>query len=116
MIFGNQQEVVSRLHQLLAQEFGARYPENRSGSLTVSDIYYDLVPFQTCRAELGVDSILEYERALLCLLAGHGGLLEMETLAERQALERKIDYRYPDPGLLRAYLNSGVRISPPPAK
>jgi hypothetical protein len=106
----DQQEVLSRFHQVLVETSGSRYSRDRSASLTVYDIYYNLVPFQDWQDELGLESVLDYERALLRLLAGQGGFLEMESLADRQKLQRLVDSGRPDPGLIRDYLSAGVCI------
>ena len=106
----DQQEVLSRFHQVLVEQSGSRYSRDLSASITVSDIYYDLVPFQDCRDDLGLESVLDYERALIRLLAGQGGFLQMESLADRQKLQRHVDSGRSDPGLLRDYFSAGVCI------
>jgi hypothetical protein len=109
-MMADQQEVLHRIHRVLVREAGSRYPGELSASLTVADIYYELVPFQTRQAELGVQSVIEYEQALLRLLAGQGGFLEMESIADRQRVQRHVDSRNPDPGVFRDFLTAGVRI------
>ncbi|MCJ7630511.1 MAG: zinc ribbon domain-containing protein [Longimicrobiales bacterium] len=111
-MIADHQEVLNRFHRVLVQEFGSRYPRDLSASLTVADIYYDVVPFQTLRDQLGVASISDYEHALLRLLAGQGGVLEMESLADRQKLQRHLDSRKPDAGFFRDLLAAGVRVCP----
>ena len=107
------QNVIQRFHSVLVQELGSRAARNRGGSLTVADIYFDLVPFQSLRKELGVDSVFDYERALLQLLAGQGGFLEMEYIGDRHKLQRQLESGRPDPDLFRELLPAGVRICSP---
>lgn len=107
------QEALSRFHGALTDELASRYPRARETSITVADIYYDLVPFETCRETLGVESVLHYEQALIRLLVGQGGLLELESLSHRHEFQRHLDSRGSDPGLIRQYLNAGVRVSLP---
>ena len=104
------QSVVQRFHSVLAQELGSRHGKNLSSSLTVADIYFDLLPFNTVRKELGVESVFDYERALLRLLAGQGGFLELEYIGDRHKLERQLASGVPDPDLFRELLPAGVRI------
>jgi hypothetical protein len=106
------QTVLHRFHSVLVQKLGARNPRDLSPSLTLADLYYDLVPFETFRDELGVGTVFEYERALLQLLAGEGGILEMEYIADRQKLQRHLDSPNPDSGAFHDFLASGVRIRP----
>jgi hypothetical protein len=108
------QTVLQRFHSVLAQELGSRHGWNQTASLTVADIYFDLIPFQTLRKELGVDSVFEYERALLRLLAGQGGFLELEYIGDRHKLQRHLDSGVSDPDLFRELLPAGVRVCTPP--
>jgi hypothetical protein len=94
----------------LAQELGSRQGKNLNSSLTVADIYFDLLPFQTVRKELGVESLFDYERALLRLLAGQGGFLELEYIGDRHKLERQLASGVSDPDFFRELLPAGVRI------
>ncbi len=109
-MMADQQEVLHRFHRVLVREFGSKYSGDLSASLTVADIYYNLVPFRTRHDELGVESMNEYEQALLRLLAGQGGFLEMESIADLQRVQRHVDSRNPDPGVFRDFLPAGVRI------
>jgi hypothetical protein len=107
------QSVLQRFHSVLVQELGSRAGRNRNTSLTVADIYFDLVPFQSLRRELGVESVFDYERALLQLLAGQGGFLELEYIGDRHKLQRHLESRRSDPDLFRELLPAGVRICSP---
>lgn len=109
-MMADQQEVLQRFHSVLAQELDSRRGWNRGASLTVADIYFDLVPFQSLRKKLGVDSVFDYERALLQLLAGQGGFLEMEYIGDRHKLQRQLESGRPDPDLFRELLPAGVRL------
>ena len=109
-MLADQQEVMSRIHQVLVREFNSKFSPDLNAQITVSDIYYDLVPFHSLQDELAVGSMNEYEEALLRLLAGHGGFLELESLADRQRVQRHVETRSHDPGLFRDLLNAGVRI------
>jgi hypothetical protein len=109
----DQQEVVDRFRRVLVREVSSRYPQKQSASFTVADIYHELVPFQTRGDELGVASVLDYEEALLRLLAGQEGLLELEAIADRHKLQQHLHSRSPGPGLIHDFLAAGVQISLP---
>ena len=106
------QDVLGRFHRVLVREVLSRSPGTLTRPLTVGDIYYDLVPFETRQGELGVGSVLDYERALLQLLSGQGGYVELEYIADRQKIQRHVDSFNPGLGLVREFLSSGVRVSP----
>ncbi|MFH1764000.1 MAG: hypothetical protein ABIF09_07405, partial [Gemmatimonadota bacterium] len=61
----DEQAVLHRFHSLLVREFGSRYPWDLDAPLTVADIKYNLVPFQSRREELGVTTDSDYDRDLL---------------------------------------------------
>ncbi|MGD2124296.1 MAG: zinc ribbon domain-containing protein [Gemmatimonadota bacterium] len=107
-------ELLTRFDRRLQDQFILRHADEKHLALTVADIYYDLVPFETSQKELGVESVFDYERALLLLLAREGGCLEIESLADRQKLQQKVNQWSPDPGLLRDFLSVGVRVRPSP--
>jgi hypothetical protein len=112
-VFTDPQDVLNRFNKVLVESVGSRYPQAPDVSITVGDIYYDLVPFQTRQSDLGVESILHYEQALLRILAGEGGLLEMESISHRQELQRHLHTGNRDLGLIRDLLNAGVLVRLP---
>jgi hypothetical protein len=109
----DQQEVLDRFRRVLVREVASRFPKKHRASFTVADIYHELVPFQTRGDELGVASVLDYEEALLRLLAGQEGLLELEAIADRHKLQQHLHSRSPGPGLIHDFLAAGVQISLP---
>jgi hypothetical protein len=111
-MLANPQEILDRFGKILARTLGSTNSGNGNSTTTVGDIYYELVPFQACQKELGFQSIMDYERALLRLLAGYGGVLEMESLADKQKLEQHVNSYRVDPFVLRDFFSSGVRVLP----
>jgi hypothetical protein len=112
-MYADQNDLLTHFQHRLREEAALRGKKASESSLTVADIYYELLPFETCRKELGVESILDYEHALLRLLADEGGCVEIESLADRQRLQREANGWSPDPGVLRDFFSVGVRISSP---
>ena len=105
-------DVLSRFHEILVREFGSRCPWDLSASLTVADIYHNLVPYQARRDELGVSTISEYEHALLRLLAGQGDFLTVESTPTRERIRTELQSADPDVGIYRDFYSAGVRLNP----
>jgi hypothetical protein len=106
-------EVLTRLGEVLIEKIEAKKTNGGNLHLTVQDIYYDLVPFYSYQKELGIECVFDYERALLQLLAGQGGVVELESLAEKQKLEKHVNSFRIDPSVLRDFLTAGVRVCSP---
>jgi hypothetical protein len=111
MIF-DQHEVLRRFHRALVREIHARNPQRLGSPFTVAEIYQDLVPYRTHRAELGVEMNADYEHALLRLLAGEGDFLTIESKTARQEIREELDSPNPNTGLYRDFAAADVRLSP----
>ena len=53
-MYTDQNELLTHFHQRLREEAALRNNEAPKTTFTVADIYYELVPFEICRKELGV--------------------------------------------------------------
>jgi hypothetical protein len=104
--------VLQRFHRLLVREFGSRSPWDLSAPLMVSDICHSLAPFPNCRDELGVDTLSEYEHALLRLVAGEGGYVRLESEDARQAIRECLDSSRAGLGLSPEVLAAFVYLNP----
>jgi hypothetical protein len=107
----DQQEVVRRFHRVLVREFGSRPPYDLNAPLIVADIYHNLVPFETRGEELGVETISEYEHALLCLLAGQGGYVRLGSEVEAGRIRDFVDSPDLDTGGYREFLTADVHLN-----
>lgn len=76
--------------------------------ITVGDVYQHLVPYRAVRSELGVFELAEYEHALLQLLAGEGGFLQVADEAVRSELAAELRSPNPILGIYRDYAASAV--------
>lgn len=109
-------DLLPRLHQrlLLALE---RAPE---GPLTIGELYQQLIPYRTVRTELGVWELAQYEHALLRLLAGEGGYMEISDAAALDELRRELQSPNPILGIYRDFAGVMVHLpgrapaAPPP--
>ncbi|TVP55756.1 MAG: zinc ribbon domain-containing protein [Gemmatimonadales bacterium] len=110
--------VVRRFHQVLVEEIRRGAPDYLSGPFTVAEIYQSLVPYRTHRDRIGVELNGDYEAALLRLLGGGDGLLELESEAAQARIRRELDSSNPNTGLYREFAAVQVRLNPdelPPA-
>lgn len=110
-------DLLPRLHQRLLQAL-ERAPQT---PLTVGDLYQQVIPYRTVRTELGVWELAQYEHALLRLLAGEGGHLEVADAEAREELRRELQSPNPILGVYRDYAAVGVhvtghaQVAPPPS-
>lgn len=78
---------------------------------TVAEIYQDLVPYALYREALGVEMNGDYEHALLRLLAGEEGFLELESDAALQEIRDELQSNNPNTGLYREFAAVDARLN-----
>jgi hypothetical protein len=105
--------VVARLHARLVRELRDRR-HDPARPLQISDLYEDVVPYRAVRAVLDVELNADYEHALLRLLAGENGLLELESDEVRQVLSSELAQPDPSVSVFRRFGSSLVRVNLPP--
>jgi len=103
--------VLDRIFDRLVRTLAGGSPDQLSAPFTVSDIVQALVPYRTYRGELGVDTLQDYEHAVLALLAGERGLLvcDPDTVA---VIRQELATPDPDTQLLRRLQTVSVRLGP----
>jgi len=101
--------VLDRIFDRLIRTLSGGSPDQLSASFTVSEIVHALVPYRTYRGELGVDTLQDYEHAVLELLAGERGLLvcDPDTVA---VIRKELATPDPDTQLLRRLQTVSVRL------
>ena len=103
---------LSRFHRTLVEEILRTRPAYLSEPFTVSEIYQNLVPYQTHRGRMGVQMNGDYEDILLRLLAGEGDYLVLESEHARSEIEEEFRSPSPNTGLYREYAAVDVRLNP----
>lgn len=103
-------EVVDRMYEVLLEEIRTHRPELLSEGFTVAEIYQNLVPYRSHRDRIGIEMNGDYEHALLRLLAGEGGYVELESDAARERLQEEIESLHPDTGVYRNFAACEVRL------
>jgi hypothetical protein len=81
-------------------------------SLTIGDLYHEVVPYRLIRTELGFTELAEYEHALLRLLAGEREYLELEREEVVDEFRRELEAPNPILGIYRDYAEVGVQPNP----
>lgn len=76
-----------------------------------SDVYERLVPYRSNRARLNVATHQDYEMAVLRLLAGERGYVQLEPETVREAMQREIATINPDPAYFRSFPDAQVMVN-----
>jgi hypothetical protein len=76
-----------------------------------SDIYERLVPYRSNRSRLNVATHQDYEMAVLRLLAGERGYVQLEPDTVREAMQREISGVNPDPAYFRTFPDAQVMVN-----
>ncbi len=101
--------VLDRIFDRLTRALSAGGPDQLREPFKVSEIIQALVPYRTYRSELGVDTLQDYEHAILDLLSGERGLLicDPDTVA---VIRKELGSPDPDTTLLRRLQTVEVRL------
>ncbi|HEX2208337.1 MAG TPA: zinc ribbon domain-containing protein [Longimicrobium sp.] len=81
-------------------------------TLTVGDLYQEVVPYRLIRSEIGFAELAEYEHALLRLLSGEREYLETERPEVAEEFRRELQAPNPILGIYRDYADVGVQPNP----
>jgi hypothetical protein len=101
--------VLDRIFDRLVRTLSAGGPDQLRAPFTVAEIVQSLVPYRTYRNELGVDTLQDYEHAVLEMLAGERGWLvcDPDTVT---VIKKELGSPDPDTGLLRRLQTVEVRM------
>lgn len=103
---------VERLHAALADALRRSRSRPFTDPVTVAEIYQDLVPYRMVRSRLGFEMNADYEHALLLMLAGIGGLAQLEPESAVDELLEEVNSPNPNVGLFRKFAACDVWIRP----
>lgn len=101
---------VERLFRHLVTILSDTDPASLTKPVQVSEIYQSIVPYRRYRAALGFDTSLDYDMALLRLLAGEGGFVRVAPDVIQQALATEAQGINPNPGAFREYAAAEVYL------
>ncbi|MBI4420115.1 MAG: zinc ribbon domain-containing protein [Gemmatimonadetes bacterium] len=100
---------VERVFRHLVEVISAREPALLQAPIEVADLYQNIIPYRAHRAALRFDTNQDYEMAVLRLLAGERGLVEMESGDVHERLVEELRAPNPNPGKFREY--GGARVT-----
>lgn len=106
---------VERLYEYLTQALERTRPDPYTAPVTVAEIYRELIPYRTVRAELGFSMNADYEHVLLRLLAGDAELALLEPAEAREQIRRELESTNPDVSLYRRFAGCDVWLRAPGA-
>lgn len=76
-----------------------------------ADVYERLVPYRSNRSRLNVATHQDYEMAVLRLLAGERGYVQLEPDSVREAMQREVAATNPDPAFFRSFPDAQVMVN-----
>ena len=76
-----------------------------------AEVYERLVPYRSNRSRLNVATHQDYEMAVLRLLAGERGYVQLEPESVREAMQREIATINPDAAYFRSFPDAQVMVN-----
>src|SRR5712671_73611 len=76
-----------------------------------AEVYERLVPYRSNRARLNVATHQDYEMAVLRLLGGERGYVQLEPDSVREAMQREIATINPDAAYFRSFPDAQVMVN-----
>ena len=104
-------ETPNRVFEVLVRTIRAKRPDLLRAAFTVGELYQQILPFRHYRRELGLETVAEYEMALLQLLGGGAGLLDVEEKL-RDQLGGELAQPNPDASRVRDFADASVSLNP----
>ncbi len=101
---------LDRLFRRVVHNVRGAYPELVTQSFEVSQLYQQVVPYRLNRRELGVETVEDYELALMQLLSGARGYLSGDADMQR-ALQDELESLNPDLSAYRVYAASRIALA-----
>ncbi|MGQ0643764.1 MAG: zinc ribbon domain-containing protein [Gemmatimonadaceae bacterium] len=101
---------LDRLFRRVVHNVRAAYPELITQSFEVSQLYQQVVPYRLNRRELSVETVEDYELALMQLLSGARGYLTGDADMQR-ALQDELESLNPDLSAYRGFATSHIALS-----
>jgi Double zinc ribbon len=95
----------ARLVEMLALDARLAVP------FPAAELYERLVPYRSNRSRLKVATHQDYEMAVLRLLAGERGFVQLEPVDVRDGMQREVTAANPDPAFFRNFPDAQVMIN-----
>ena len=102
---------VDRLFRRLVEVLASGGHQRLREPFDLASLYQRIIPYRAHRGALRFDTNEDYEMALLRLLAGEGGYVEVEPAEVAEALAAEARSVNPNPGAFRSYGEARARLS-----
>ena len=99
---------VTRLFRTLVKHLAEHDPRRLSAPFQISELYQVLIPYRLFKDDLQLDSIEDYEMAILRMLAGEGGFVKLDPDDVQEVLRAQAEAIAPDTGAFRDF--AGARL------
>lgn len=104
-------DTLDRMFTVLVRNLRAKQPASLTGPISVADLHQQILPYRHYRRELGIETNQEYELALMELLTGARGYLDVDERL-RDGLGKELASVSPEPSRVRDFADAQVSINP----
>ena len=104
-------DTLDRMFAVLVRNLRAKQPASLTAPISVADLHQQILPYRHFRRELGIETNQEYELALMELLSGARGYLDVDERL-RDGLGKELQASSPEPSRVRDYADAQVSINP----
>lgn len=102
---------VERMYRHLVRTLRTNSPQQLTQPFTVADLYQSILPYRLHRRDLGLETNQDYEMAMLELLSGARGYLEVDDRM-RDTLTASLRSPNPDPMVIREFSQTPIALDP----
>jgi hypothetical protein len=102
---------LDRLFRHLVNHLATEAPERLRSPFEIAELYQNIIPYRGHRRSLKLDSIEDYEMALLRLLSGERGYAAVEPVNVQETFVLESESVNPNPGAFRDFAAATVRLS-----
>ena len=101
---------IDRMFHVLVRTLRAKQPALLKTPFTVGELYQHILPYRHFRRELEMETNQEYELALMQLLAGSRGYLDVDERL-RDGLGRELASLSPEPSRIRDFADAQLSVN-----
>src|SRR5436190_7096825 len=101
---------IDRMYRVLVRNIRDRHPDFWESSFTVGDLHQQILPYRHFRHDLEIETNQEYELALMELVSGARGYLEVDERL-RDALGQELKATSPNGSRVREFADAQVSLN-----
>lgn len=103
-------DALDRMFHVLVRTLRERNPALLTAPFTVGELHSQILPYRHFRRELGLETNQQYELALMELLTGANGLLDVDERL-RDELGKELASGHPEPSRVREFADAHVSVN-----